>query len=355
MKRKKLRLQDIARAAGVSPSTVSRIVNGTARVSAEIEERVHQTAERLQFDLRRRRKPRLIAFLLGNRHRLHPFHSRILAGAEAYCTEREYHLVFLSLQYSPRVAWQDLQVPRIVQRRDIVDGFILAGAHSQNLLDLIGRTKLPFAVQANSILEPLSDNRCDAVYYDDMDGCYQMTRYLQSLGHVHIWFVGNRRFPWFDRPYEGYARAMGESNIPARAVSPDSDQPRETGYLGTKSILAQAAPVTAIFAGSDATAQGVYEALRDSRLRVPEDVSVVALDDIEAQTMHPRLSTVHVYLEQLGKQLAELVVARIAEPRLLPRQLVVPTSLVKGESCRALTRHELADKTEKSPSELVVP
>ncbi|MGH9158850.1 MAG: LacI family DNA-binding transcriptional regulator [Vicinamibacteraceae bacterium] len=353
-KRKKLRSQDIARAAGVSPSTVSRIVNGTARVSAEIEARVYRTAERLQFDLRRRRKPRLIAFILGNRHRLHPFHSRILAGAEAYCTERDYHLVFLSLHYSPRVAWQDLQVPRIVQRRDIVDGFILAGAHSQNLLDLIARTKLPFAVQANSILEPLTDDRCDAVYYDDIDGCYQMTRYLQSLGHTHIWFVGNRRFPWFDRPYEGYARAMTASSVPARAVSPDSDQPREAGYLGTKSILAQDAPVTAIFAGSDGTAQGVYDALRDSGLRVPDDVSVVALDDIEAQTMHPRLTTIHVYLEQLGKQLAELVIARLAQPELPPCRSVVPTSLVKGESCRALTREELPDKSPKSRPELAV-
>ncbi|MPY91157.1 MAG: LacI family DNA-binding transcriptional regulator [Luteitalea sp.] len=349
----KVRLQDVARTAGVSASTVSRIINGTGRVSTEIEQRVYQTAERLGFDLRRRKKPRLIAFLLGNRHLLHPFHSRILAGVEAYCAERGYHVLFLSLHYPLRVGWQDLQVPHIVQRRDIVDGFILAGAHAQNLLDLITRTKLPFALQANSVLRGWREADYDAVYYDDIDGSYQMTRYLQALGHRDIWFVGNRQFPWFDRCYDGYARAMSEAKTAPRSAGPDLDQPREAGYLGAKAILAQGASVTAIFAGSDATAQGVCEALRDSGLRVPDDVSVAGLDDIEARTMHPRLTTVHVYLEQVGRQLAELVIARIGAPGLPPRHVLVPTSLVKAESCRAPAADRLGDKPARSPSALV--
>jgi DNA-binding LacI/PurR family transcriptional regulator len=139
--------------------------------------------------------------------------------------------------------------------------------------------------------------------------------------------------PWFDRCFDGFTRAMTEDGLVARSVSPDSEQPREAGYLGTKSLLAAQDPVTAIFAGSDATAQGVCEALRDSGLRVPDDVSVAGVDDIEAPSMHPRLATVHIFLEQMGRQLADFVISRVGQPDLPTRTSTIPTRLVKGESC----------------------
>lgn len=330
---KRVRLEDIARAAGVSPATVSRVINRTGRVSQDITDRVQQTAERLAFGARDRRKPRLVAFVLGNRPLLHPFHSRILAGAEAYCAEHGYHVVFLSVSYRPDVPAGNLRLPDILQRRDVVDGFILSGPHAQNLLQVLDATRLPVAVQGNNILQPHAGGRHDVVDYDDVDGSYQLTSYLQSLGHEAIWFVGNRRLPWFARCYDGYARAMGAAGLEPRAMSPDIELAREAGYLGTKSLLSTGAPMTAIFAGSDATAQGVCEALRDSGRRVPRDVSVAGLDDIEAATMHPRLTTVHIFLEQIGRALAEQVVSRIADPDLAPRHVMVPTRLVRGESC----------------------
>jgi DNA-binding LacI/PurR family transcriptional regulator len=330
---KKVRLQDIARAAGVSPATVSRVINRTGRVSQEIRDRVQESADRLAFDLRDRRRPRLLAFVLGNRSLLHPFHSRILAGAEAYCAQHGYHVVFLSVAYRPDLSAADIQVPHLLHRRDLVDGFILSGPHAQNLLDVLTATGQPLAVQGNNVLRPWREGDYDVVDYDDVDGSYQLTRHIQSLGHRAIWFVGNRRLPWFDRCYDGYARAMAEDGLTPRAMSPDAEQPREAGYLGTKSLLASGEPVTAIFAGSDGVAQGACEALRDSGLRVPDDVSVAGLDDIEAATMHPRLTTVHVFLEQIGRQLAELVISRIATPDLPARRVLVPTRLVKGESC----------------------
>lgn len=332
MKSKRVRLQDIAKAAGVSAATVSRVVNRTGRVSPEVAERVQRAAEGLAFDPRDRRRPRLIAFVLGNRPLLHPFHSHILAGAEACCAEHGYHVVFVSLSYRADLSPTDLQVPPLLRRGDFVDGFILSGPHAQNLLDVLAATGQPVAVQGNNIVGQWQRDAVDVVDYDDVDGCHQLTRYLLSLGHRDIWFVGNRRYPWFERCYEGFARAMGEEGLAAPAMSPDSDVPREAGYLGTKSLLASGRPVTAVFAGSDGVAQGACEALRDSGLRVPSDVSVVGLDDIEAASMHPRLTTVHIFLEQIGRQLASMVISRIASPDLPPRYAMVPTRLVKGES-----------------------
>ncbi|MGH9327920.1 MAG: LacI family DNA-binding transcriptional regulator [Terriglobia bacterium] len=329
---KKVRLQDVARSAGVSLTTVWRVVNRTGHVSPEIAESVRKAAEKLQVDLRRRAGTKLIAFLLGNRDLLHPFHSRILAGVESYCTQRGYHVVFLSVHYSLGTAWNELSVPKILRRRDFVDGFILAGVHGQNLLDLLAHCELPLAVHGNNVVGPWRDDEYDSAWHDDIDGEYRMTTRLLSKGHRDVWFVGNRRFTWFERCYEGYARAMAEEDLAPRWVGLDLEQPREVGYLAVKSILSQGGPVSAILAGSDATAQGVYDALRDCGMRVPEDISVAGFDDIEAGALHPRLATVHVFLEEVGKQLAEFVLRRIDQPRLAPQKSIIPTKLVKGQS-----------------------
>lgn len=163
-----------------------------------------------------------------------------------------------------------------------------------------------------------------------------MTRYLISLGHRHICFVGNVRLPWFARCFEGYRRAMEESGLLARHSTIDSEDEIEVGYLGTGSLPSQAEPVTAIFAGNDFTAHGVYKALRNSGIRVPEDISVVGCDDTLGSCLHPPLTTVREFPEQLGKQMVELSLSRIAGPTREPAHITVPTEFIKRDSCKAL-------------------
>ena len=95
----KKRFEEVAHAAGVSLATVYRVMNrrGQANVRAATEQRVRETARKLGIDGRTNPKSRLLAFLMGNRNVLHPFHSRILAGAETQCMRRDYNLVILSL------------------------------------------------------------------------------------------------------------------------------------------------------------------------------------------------------------------------------------------------------------------
>jgi len=87
-------------------------------------------------------------------------------------------------------------------------------------------------------------------------------------------------------------------------------------------------------AGDDQVAQGAYKALRDFHLRIPDDVSVTGHNDIEAAMLHPPLTTVRVFAEQVGKHLAELVLKRIECPTLPSQQFTIPTRLVKRESCQ---------------------
>ncbi len=171
------------------------------------------------------------------------------------------------------------------------------------------------------------------VFADDIQGGQDATRYLIGLGHRHIWFVGNTRLPWFARCFEGYRRAMEERGLVARQSSTDSEDETESGYLGTKSLLAREEPVTAILAGNDPTAHGVYKALRDRGLKVPDDISVVGCDDTVGTWLSPALSTTREFPEQLGKQLVELILKRIAQPDQDPQCVMIPTEFIKRDSC----------------------
>jgi DNA-binding LacI/PurR family transcriptional regulator len=129
---------------------------------------------------------------------------------------------------------------------------------------------------------------------------------------------------------------MDEASLVIRSSSIDSADDSEVGYLGTKSLLAHAEPVTAIFAGKDSVAHGVYKALRDSDLRIPEDISVAGCDDRVGGWLYPGLSTTWEFPEQMGKQMVELVLNRIARPALEPQRITIPTELIKRESCRQI-------------------
>jgi len=112
--------------------------------------------------------------------------------------------------------------------------------------------------------------------------------------------------------------------------------------LGTKAILSRSEPVTAIFAGTDTAAQGVYAALADCHLRVPQDISVVGCNDTSGEILRPPLTTIREFPEQLGKQLAELAIGQISRTVAAPRQITIPTEIVKRESCQPPSAQHLS-------------
>jgi DNA-binding LacI/PurR family transcriptional regulator len=127
---------------------------------------------------------------------------------------------------------------------------------------------------------------------------------------------------------------MEMSGLIPRESSTNSEDDTESGYLGTKSLLAQDESVTAIVAGNDQTAHGVYKALRDRGLKIPNDISVVGCDDTVGDWLSPALSTTREFPEQIGKQLVELALNRISQPDQPPQRVTVPTEFIKRDSCR---------------------
>ena len=331
-KKDKIGLREIAAAANVSAATVSRVLNGNNSVAPDIQKMVLDAAAKLDIDLSQRNKAKSLVFLLGNRAMVPAFHSPILIGADACCAAHGWDLFFLSFNYSRQVPWKELHLPKIVQRRDLVRGVILAGTHSTNLLQLLAHKGINFVVLGNNLIDEQQDLNKDVVFSDDIQGGQDITRYLISLGHRRIWFVGNSRLPWFARCFEGYSRAMSEAGLIPNQSNIDSEDNTAIGYLGTKSLLASGEPVTAIFAGNDPTAHGAYKALREAGLKIPDDISVVGCNDTSGSLLYPALTTIKEFPEQLGRLMVELILNRIAKLDREPQIVTIPTEFIKRDS-----------------------
>jgi len=332
----KVGLKEIAAAAKVSMATVSRVLNGNNRVDPAIQTAVLNAAAKFDPNLLQRNKAKTLAFLLSNRVMLHPFHSRILSGAEACCAVHGWDIVFLSFNYPLNVRREQLHLPKLLDRRDVIRAVIVAGTNSGSLIELLEHEGVPYVALGNNIFEPPPLSKGDLVFSDETRGSSDMTRYLIGLGHRDIWFIGNTRLPWFARCFAGYSHAMDEAGLSPLKSSVDSEDDAQVGYLATKSLMARRERVTAIFAGNDATAHGVYKALRDCGLSVPDDVSVAGCDDTVGEWLYPALTTIREFPEQLGKQMVELLLDRIAKPGAASNQITVPTELVKRESCKPM-------------------
>jgi DNA-binding LacI/PurR family transcriptional regulator len=313
----KIGLREIASSAGVSISTVSRILNGNIRVAPDLRQVVLNAVTKLGIDLSQRDRTKAFVFLLSNRGMSDAFHSRILLGAEASCVAHGWDMLFLSFNYSPKTPWRELHLPKLVQRHDIVRGIILTGTNFENLIELLLSKGITSVILGNNISGDPKSFKTDVVSSDEVQGASDVIRYLIGLGHRHICYIGNNRLPWFARCYAGYCRAMEEAGLEPRQSSIDSEDFTEIGYLGTKSLLASGEPVTAIFAGNDPTAHGVYKGLRDCGLSIPDDE----------------------FPEQLGKQMVELLLKRISEPLLPPQSVTIPTEFIKRDSCKSILTH----------------
>jgi DNA-binding LacI/PurR family transcriptional regulator len=329
----KVTMADVAREAGVSAATISRLVRGGARVNAETRDRILMAAQRLNFNLEARKSSRIIAFLLSNRGVLHPFHSSILMGAEAFCAEHDYGLLFLPLQYSLTLAKDRLSLPEILLRKTVVAGAIVAGTNSQAMLELLTDHEIPWVCLGNNVVGDWPHDRTRSIFFDDIRGAYELTTYLISLGHIHIGFAGNLSLPWYFRRFQGYRKAIEEAGLKVMSSDLRTLDGEEMGYLGARLMLQKDPRPTAIFAADDPAGRGVYWAARDQDLKVPEDLTVAGFNDTpDAAALHPPLTTVRVFTEELGRQAGGLLFQQIGQPDVATPSVVLPTQLIRRES-----------------------
>ncbi len=325
-------IHDVAQRAGVSPSTVSRVLNDRPGISEETRARVLQAARELGYIPSRSsegttsRATMSIGYVVPPRHTLspHSFYGEILIGVEREARKHGYHVVFTSEG--------DEKVPQIVARNR-VDGVILAGVDfPQDMIVSLKERDIPVVLVDNHI-----DN-VDSVIIDNEGGAYAATKHLIELGHRRIAFLCE----WlgdlsFAERFQGYKKALAEHGIPfdENLVAEGAPRQRGTGYVAAQRLLEKTIP-TAIFAANDQVAMEAIRALRERGLRVPEDVAVVGFDNGDL-ALHavPPLCTVHVYREEMGELAAHRLISLLRNPDLPPVHIRVFTKLVVRESCGA--------------------
>jgi LacI family transcriptional regulator len=334
--KKRISFRDVAQLAKVSTATVSRVARGNSNVDEEMERRIREAAGELGLNLEESRHDRstIVAFLLSNRDVHHTFQSMVLLGAEAHCAARERELLFISFRYPTNAQANQLHLPRALERRDLVRGVILSGTNSAPMLEMLRARKIPFAVLGNNVIGEWNSDEYHCVFSDDVQGAFDLTTHLVSQGHRHVWFFGDLSMPWYARCAQGYGRAMEQAGLAPRCSEIHAND-QELGYLAMRSVLSRNEPVTAVFAGSDQIARGVYEALRQSNLEIPREVSVAGFNDTEGALFDPPLTSVREFPEQLGQHLAEFLLHAVEQPLGEPKQLTIPTRLMIRQSTAA--------------------
>lgn len=347
----KLTIYEIARLAGVSKSTVSRVLNQRNDVDAATRDHVLRVMEEHGF------VPSLNASGLKGRKQfigvLVPtltwtLITDTLLGAANVLEASSYEIVLYTCP--PENEYDELL--KRVDRAGLIAG-IVAVIHNQSPDPLIAmhQKNIPTVV----INAPGYDLPIPWVGADNVGGGYRATQHLLELGHRRIGYInGPVRFPCSAERYQGYCQALQEAGItPDPTLVLPSDFTVGQGSVCAEQFFAMSEPPTAIFAGNDATAHGVLLAAEAKGLNVPDDVALVGFDDTSPSAfLRPALTTVRQPFIDMGRCAAELLLSLLNPSYTFPEQWL-PYAIPSGTSAQS-NQEECAPHKFQLPTPLVV-
>lgn len=324
-------IEDVAREAGVSIATVSRIIHKSNKVLPETRKKVEEVIERLDYHPNRlarqfrTQQTRNILVLLPEPE--NSFYYEIVSGIESVADQNGYH-VFLAAIHND-AARENYFFECLRQKQ--IDGIISfsAGLEPEKLLAFSEQFPVVVACRYYENLQ------LPNVTIDNRKASCDITRYLLNLGHKKICcLAGNTDILLYRDRLEGFFDAMKERNVPILpSMIVQSDSTIQSGYDCTERLLASGADFTALVACGDTMAIGAIRALRDAGKKVPRDVAVTGFDDIELSSLYsPSLTTVRQPKRQIGIRAMEKLLDIIAGKKLANQQDVLRYELVIRES-----------------------
>lgn len=325
---------DVAREAGVSYSTVSRVVNNYEYVKPETREKVLTAMMRLGYVVNQQARSlrgglsHVVGLLVpdvGNN-----YIGAIIRGIDAELAANQYDLMLYTTHRQK--TRESTYVATIT--RGMADGLLLLlPTNVEAYMASLQQQQFPHVLIDYQAVDNQFTSTVQSTNYE---GAYAATSYLIELGHRRIgYIIGLQEMQCSLDRLDGYRAALKDYGIEydARLVQ-EGDFFRSQGYEAARRLLQLDQPPTAIFAANDLSAFGVIEAVRNGGLSVPEDVSVVGFDDIwEAEQVHPGLTTVRQPLEEMGRLAAQILLNRLEDPDLPGRRVELPTELVIRDSC----------------------
>lgn len=333
MTEKKITITDVARKAGVSISTVSRVFNDTVPVSDELRTRVYQAADTLNY------QPKYSHRQSSNNDTAIGLVTTDLSAAFFYEAIRGITQVTLSREYIPCIYSSNsdpenevLFTEHLIQQG--YGGIIFIGSfgweHEDHIIQAC-RKEIPVVV----INRTIRHCKVDQVLINKNQGNYLAANHLIRMGHKQIGCVAVHSPGGIELELlNGFRRAMEEAQIPVREDLIIQTTPSlDAGYQAGMSLLQKEPGLTAIFARSDQLAVGVMGAAAELGMQIPADVSLVGFSDSpSSRYLNPPLTTIHKPGEQMGAEAARLLFDRIRNPGLPQRQILIEPSLVVRKS-----------------------
>lgn len=326
----KLTMNTIAELAGVSKSTVSRVLNNYPHIRTEVRERVLQVVEETGY-----RRNSVAQMLASDRSNL--LGLVIPSGAEAVFSDPYFPTLTRGISRAANANQQTLalflchsdeegtQTVQSILANGLLDGIIITADHKGDRFEVeLMQGDIPFVF----IGRPRKDEQLHYIDTDNIAGGKLATEYLIEQGYQRIAIIGSDKNTSGDDRYIGYREALAAHNIPhEEALEAFGDYSLPSGEIAMRQLLP--AQPDAVFVTSDTMALGALKTLRAHNLRVPEDVAIVGYDDLPpAVQADPPLTTVHQPIEKTGELAVETLLQLVDNPERPPRQVKLPNRLV---------------------------
>jgi len=334
----KLTLDEIAKRAGVSRTTASRVINDHPNVRPAVRERVqrviaetgyrpHPVAQSLASQ-----QSHVIGLVLPRRTEAlfnDPYFPRLTQGIAQACNDHDYTLALFMMQSE---ADEHKFYPRI-SRKGLLDGIVIqVGQIGDGLITRLLASDVPTVVAGR----PLNQPNASYVDVDNVAGASTAVMHLLQLGHKRIGTISGemRTTAALDR-YTGYCKTLQAHDLPVdETLISEGSFTEIGGYEAMKRLLPH--KPDAIFSASDAMALGALRAIYEAGLTVPQDIALVSFDDLPpAIIARPQLTTVHQPVHAFGVKAVEMLLDILKNGNEPPRQIILNTELVIRSSCGA--------------------
>ncbi|MCD6318954.1 LacI family DNA-binding transcriptional regulator [Candidatus Aerophobetes bacterium] len=337
-------IRDVAKLAGVAVSTASLALNNKERVSEATRKKVIEAARKLnyypssiakRFALNKTHTIALCAFISGE-HPLGGFYMPVIQGIINVVNANNYSFQ-LDIKGEHKNSSTKREILTRLAKYRLADGLIILShwpLQVKEILDL-EQMSFPYVVVDGHI--PGIDVNC--VEMDNFGGSLKSVEYLIGLGHRRIGFItGPPNQQSSIERIKGFQEALRKNRIDYdKSLIFPGDFHKKSGREGMKYLLSLPSPPSAVFVANDNMALAAIKVIKEKGLKIPEDISIVGFDDIEAASqIDPPLTTVRQPLYKMGEESTKLLFNLLNNKEDKPRKILLDTRLVIRESCRAL-------------------
>jgi DNA-binding LacI/PurR family transcriptional regulator len=332
-------IKDVAKQAGVAPSTVSRVISDSPHISEKTKRKVRKIMEDMGYHLNLnartlvQQSTQTIGIVMKNstsQSMLNPFFPEVLSGISALCHKQDYSICLTTGETEEEI-FQD--TVKMVQGKKVDGIIVMYSKKDDKVVPFLQKQGIPFVVIGKPVFE---SNKMMYVDNDNFQAAKEATDYIINLGHQKIGFIGgDPRFEVTQARLSGFHQSVRENDL---LVSDDYIKhfqfDREQGEQVVSELLTTLERPTALVVTDDYNAFIVLSALKERNIHVPEDISIITFNNtVMSRLSTPPLTSVNIQSFQLGYESAQCVIEFIKDPSMMKKSVIIPTIIEERDSC----------------------